>query len=113
MLNKELQAETKVDSEQMPIVGLSSPNAAKPLVVGSAYCQQGYKGACCCNCKYQLKLLCHPMNGSEKFDKIQFGKGSIMQQCGWACVNPEICEGKSAIFFDKEHGMCECWSLRS
>lgn len=35
MLNKELQAETKDDSEQMPIVIPSSPNAAKPSVIGS------------------------------------------------------------------------------
>ena len=32
MQNKELQAETKDDSEQMPIVIPSSPNAAKPNV---------------------------------------------------------------------------------
>ena len=32
MLNKESQAETNVDSEQMPIAGSSSPNAAKPNV---------------------------------------------------------------------------------
>ena len=32
MLNKERQAETNVDSEQMPIVNSSSPNAAKPNV---------------------------------------------------------------------------------
>ncbi len=36
MQNKELQAETKDDSEQMPIVIPSSPNAAKPNVIGSA-----------------------------------------------------------------------------
>ena len=32
MQNKKLQAETKADSEQMPIVIPSSPNAAKPNV---------------------------------------------------------------------------------
>ena len=35
MLNKESQAETEVDSEQMPIAPTSSPNAAKPNVMGS------------------------------------------------------------------------------
>ena len=35
MSNKERQAETKVDSEQMPIAIPSSPNAAKPNVSGS------------------------------------------------------------------------------
>jgi uncharacterized phage protein (TIGR01671 family) len=34
MPNKERQAETEVDSEQMPIAPTSSPNAAKPIVVG-------------------------------------------------------------------------------
>ena len=37
MQNKELQDGTKADSEQMPIVILSSPNAAKPNVSGSAF----------------------------------------------------------------------------
>jgi hypothetical protein len=69
-------------------------------------CEHGYNGSCCCNCKHQLKLYCHP------FNKPEFGRGSIMDQCGYACVNPEICEGKSAIFFDGEHGMCECWTER-
>ena len=90
-----------------------APAGSNALVVGSASCQHGYNGACCCNCKYQLKLYCHPLNGGHPLDKIKFGKGSIIDQCGWACINPEICEGKSAIFFDKEHGMCECWALRS
>ena len=81
------------------------PNSGNTLVSGSASCQHVYKGACCCNCKNQLKLYSHPLN-------VDFGEGSIMQQCGWACINPEICEGKSAIFFDKEHGRCECWELR-
>jgi len=36
MQNKELQDETKADSEQKPIATTSSPNAAKPNVIGSA-----------------------------------------------------------------------------
>ena len=60
----------------------------------------------CSNCKFQLKLMCHPLNKD-------FGKGSIMEQCGWACVNPEVCEGVSAIFFDTKHGICECWTHRN
>lgn len=91
------------NSDIQTIVTPSSPTIGNTLVVGSAFCQHGYKGACCCNCKYQLKLYSHPLN-------VDFGKGSIMQQCGWACINPEICKGESAIFFDKEHGMCECWA---
>lgn len=43
MQNKELQAETKDDSEQLPIVIPSSPNAAKPNVICSNC------GYCCCN----------------------------------------------------------------
>ena len=35
MQNKELQAETKDDSEPKPIATTSSPNAAKPNVSGS------------------------------------------------------------------------------
>jgi len=106
MLNRITSAVANADSSTNDEFTTFSQTIAKPNVVGSASCHHGYKGACCCNCKNQLKLYSHPLNAD-------FGKGSIMQQCGWACVNPEICEGESAIFFDKEHGMCECWSLRS
>ena len=37
MQNKELQAKTKANSEQMPIDTTSSPNAAKPIVSGSTF----------------------------------------------------------------------------
>mgnify|MGYP006300938833 CR=1 FL=1 len=83
------------------------------MIDNKAYCEHGYKGDCCCNCKYQLKLMCHPLNGDNKAfgfleDKMKFGKGRISEQCGWVCLNPEICNNGSAIFFDNEHGMCEC-----
>jgi hypothetical protein len=48
-------------------------------------------GDCCCNCKFQKKLMCHPSNGNNKEygwleDKIKFGKGSISTQCGYMCT---------------------------
>ncbi len=70
-------------------------------------CNRGFKTDCCCNCTHQLELMCHPMNGGGKFDKIKIGKGSIMDRLAWVCVGPELSEGKRAIFFDTEHGMCE------
>jgi len=56
---------------------------------------------CCCNCKHQIKLFCHPQNKS-------FGKGSIVNLCGYACACPEL-NDKSAIFSDTKHGMCEMY----
>lgn len=71
----------------------------------SSYCEHGYNGSCCCNCKHQIELRKHPIN-------IGFGKGSIIDGCGWVCLNPEITEGTCGIYFDKKHGMCECWENR-
>jgi hypothetical protein len=54
MHNKERQAETEVDSEQMPIDTTSSPNAAKPNVV-RCFCMvcgnefQGEEPKMCCS----------------------------------------------------------------
>ena len=69
-------------------------------------CDLGYRGACCCNCKFQLKLMCHPWNKN-------FGKGNIIEQCGWVCIEPELGEGKSGIYYDRVHGMCENWESRN
>ena len=79
-----------------------------------------YDGDCCCNCKFQMKLMCHPWNGEKLVNKFvgsdliktksrsQFGKGSVLDQCGWICtVSNEIDKDGEATFFDKEHGMCE------
>jgi hypothetical protein len=65
-------------------------------------CDKGWHdGSCCCNCKNQLKLMCHPWNK-------EFGKGSISEQCGWVCtVRFDADDKNEAIFFDKEHGMCK------
>ena len=66
-------------------------------------CDKGwYNCECCCNCKHQLKLMKHPMNKD-------FGKGSIMEQCGYVCTTP-FDDGSNAgngIFSDRQHGMCE------
>ena len=73
---------------------------------------------CCCNCKYQKKLMCHPWNGNNVAygfvkDKIQFGKGSISTQCGWVCTVDINEKNDSAIFYDFEHGMCEMHEPRT
>lgn len=60
----------------------------------------GVDGLCCCNCKNQIELRRHPMN-------TNFGKGSIMEGCGWVCLAHELTEGKCGIYFDRQHGMCE------
>lgn len=62
-------------------------------------------GMCCCNCINQIELKKHPMN-------TEFGKGGITETCGWVCINPELGEGKSGIYSDHKHGMCECYEPR-
>lgn len=61
-----------------------------------------HDGSCCCNCKHQKKLMCHPWNKG-------FGEGSISKQCGWVCdvmYEDESNKGEY-IFYSFEHGMCE------
>lgn len=60
-------------------------------------------GSCCCNCQHhQKRLYKHPSN------KL-FGNGNINEQCGWVCFNPEL---RGGVYFDKEHGMCECYEVK-
>ncbi len=42
----------------------------------------------------------------------EFGKGSIIDECGCVCLNPELTEGKCGIYFDQPHGICECYTKR-
>lgn len=63
------------------------------------------KHKCCCNCKALLPLHKHPMNR-------EFGTGSILEECGWICTHPEITEGEFAIFFDKQHDICELYTAK-
>jgi hypothetical protein len=73
---------------------------------------------CCCNCKHQVKINCHPLNGRQKQlgfleDKIKIGQGSINQQLAWGCAafdeNPELSgdNERVIIYSDRQHGMCE------
>ena len=59
---------------------------------------------CCCNCKHQKKLMCHP--GNQKI-----GKASITSICGWACTMefPDGSNKDKIVFFDSEHGLCEMY----
>jgi len=84
-------------------------------------CDKGWgdSGECCCNCKYQKKLMCHPMNGNTKLmgiveDKVKFGKGSINEQLGWVCtmIFEDGSNDGKYIFYDFEHGMCEMHTLK-
>jgi len=88
--------------------------------VSSSNCDKGWHdGSCCCNCKHQKKLMCHPWNGNQKAygwldDKIKFGKGSITQQCGWVCsVQFDDKSNKDMlIYFDFKHSFCELHERR-
>ena len=65
-------------------------------------------GLCCCNCKWQMKLMCHPWNEN-------FCKGQISEQCGWICTvqYPDGSNKKEATFMDSQHGVCELHEERS
>ncbi len=68
-------------------------------------CEHGFNGKCCCNCKNQIILTKHPMNSG-------FGEGSISDICGYVCLNPELTEGKSGMYMQNIHGICEGHSNR-
>ena len=65
-------------------------------------CDKGYKGNCCCNCKFQVKINKHPINPD-------FAKGSIEETFGYGCEVFRFFEGGSndnQIIFSKSiHGM--------
>lgn len=60
-------------------------------------------GDCCCNCKWQRKIMKHPWN------KIELFKGSIMSQIAWGCTTPEL---DDIYLSECEHGMCEMHQRR-
>lgn len=60
------------------------------------------KGRCCCNCKYQVKIMRHPWN---TFTGGRM-KGPITQIAGWGCTL--FCEdNRGIVFFEQEHSVCE------
>ena len=55
---------------------------------------------CCCICKNQWPVYCHPANKK--------GKGSIRQIFGYGCDALDAQDGnKGIIFYDGKHGLCE------
>ena len=61
-------------------------------------------GHCCCTCKYQRPIVCHPWN------KHILTKGRITSIIGYGCNAPEM---SATVFFDSKHGMCEMYSDRN
>jgi len=74
--------------------------------MGNIKCSKSkFEGLCCCNCSHQLTLMKHPSN-------TNFGRGSISEKCGYACAvmyGDGSNEG-TAIFSDRQHGMCEMYN---
>jgi len=61
-------------------------------------------GDCCCTCKNQIELFCHPWNK-------KYGKGTLNDNCGYACLvmfNKNNFK-RAGIFFDTPHGLCELY----
>ena len=63
---------------------------------------------CCCNCKYQFELMCHPSNKN-------FGKGSITEPCGYVCTMQfaDLSNLGKALFFENQHGVCGLHGFKS
>jgi hypothetical protein len=59
-----------------------------------------HDGSCCCNCKHQIQLNCHPWNK-------EFGKGEINKSCGFVCAGFLAVGENIALFSDRKHGFCE------
>jgi hypothetical protein len=55
-------------------------------------------GRCCCNCRFQKPIVCHPWNKNE------LTNGPISRTIGYGCNAPEM---ERIVFFDFEHSMCE------
>lgn len=64
-------------------------------------------GRCCCNCKWQAKLVKHPWN------KATWAKGSISEQMGWVCLTPELQPNVTFFDLELEHSVCECHEWKS
>ena len=62
-------------------------------------CNKGHKGDCCCNCKNQIKLFCHPWNQN-------IGKGAISEPLGFGCT---AFGEENVIFYEEKHGICELY----
>lgn len=60
------------------------------------------RGKCCCNCRWLRAVFKHPLNEGA-------GKGSILEQMGYACTEPGFVADAGLVFFDGGHGLCECW----
>jgi hypothetical protein len=67
----------------------------------SVDCDKGYDGDCCCNCKRQVKINCHPKN-------VKIGKDSITTTFAWGCeAFRGMKDDNFIIFRDTPHGVCE------
>lgn len=71
------------------------------------------EGRCCCNCKFQLKLVKHPWNSDTLY------KGRIIEQVMdnngndvYVCVMDTALGGDNAIAMDREHSMCEMHTFK-
>ena len=76
-------------------------------------CFRGWKeedgnkgGRCCCNCKWQSRLVKHPWNTEP------WAKGSVTEQIGWACTTPEFQPNATFFSLAHEHSVCECHEWR-
>lgn len=57
-------------------------------------------GNCCCQCKFNIPIMKHPIN-------MDIGKGNMSEQMGYACIGFLSLNERIAHFFDKQHGLCE------
>lgn len=68
----------------------------------------------CASCKFLKPIMCHPCNGENPADalpweinRLKVGYGPINKQFGWVCTLPLM---ENFVFFDKDTGLCECYT---
>lgn len=67
--------------------------------------EHGFKGMCCCNCKFQIQVNKHPKNIGE-------AKGSISEKFGYVCLSTFDDGSGTPTFSNGEHGMCEFYTIK-
>jgi hypothetical protein len=59
---------------------------------------------CCCRCKNQVLIVCHPWNKT-------IGKGGMGDLLGWGCSAFDDEEYRDVVIFSEtKHGMCEMYT---
>ena len=97
--------EYEVIKESKDLIILGDDGYAVGLSRENFETEHGYKGMCCCNCKFQIQVNKHPKNIGE-------AKGSISELFGYVCLTTFEDGSGTPTFSNGQHGMCEYWTSK-